>query len=180
MKSRHLAENQIVRAIVDAENLLPSWRNHLDTCERCRNAKNRLEADLDRLGRLAIQNVPAPRKELVLPATTKPFIRSLLAKYPKTITAAAATLAGLLLIWATAVMRSPTSVDGLQSQYNIVEAERFMKEVNTLVENALPFEFLVLSAETPNAWDEEFLEFLIPTADDDTLTPDLQRRISAS
>jgi hypothetical protein len=48
----------------------------------------------------------------------------------------------------------------------MIEAERLMTEIDGLVENALPPVYLEIVGETDLNPDEEFLEFLIPAAED--------------
>ncbi|MBT8368944.1 MAG: hypothetical protein KJP23_29985, partial [Deltaproteobacteria bacterium] len=61
----------------------------------------------------------------------------------------------------------------------MMEAEKLMSEVNTLVDNALPSFYLEISGEKFPNYDEEFYQFLIPTIEDDMLTSDRGKRGTA-
>ena len=50
----------------------------------------------------------------------------------------------------------------------MVESERLMTEVKTLVDNALPPFYLVLSGENNAGYDDDFYQFLIPTIEEKT------------
>ena len=49
----------------------------------------------------------------------------------------------------------------------MVEAEKLMTEINVLVENALPQVYLDIVADTDLKLDDDFIDFLIPTSEDD-------------
>ena len=52
----------------------------------------------------------------------------------------------------------------------MLEAEKLMTEVNTLVDNALPPFYLEISGEKNPDYNEEFYQFLIPSIEQETLT----------
>ncbi len=79
---------------------------------------------------------------------------------------AATAAAAIIVVWATVFIQSqhPGKVGNLAQ--NMIEAERLMTEIDGLVENALPPVYLEIVGETDLNPDEEFLEFLIPDAED--------------
>ena len=109
---------------------------------------------------------PKPQRRILLPVqkTKNPF-RNLL-DWRNLVAAAATVTAVFILVWGTNMVRNP-SVPGAEIlAAEMEEAERLMTEVNTLVDNALPAFYLVISGEKNAAYEEEFFQFLIPTIED--------------
>ena len=69
----HLDEQQLLRAIVNAEDLPDTAQKHLTECYRCRIQKENAERELTTLGMLAERLALSPTQALVLPA--KPRLR---------------------------------------------------------------------------------------------------------
>jgi hypothetical protein len=55
------------------------------------------------------------------------------------------------------------------------EAEQLMTEVGRLVENALPYMYSDISTESNASLDEEFMQFVIPSVEDEILSYDLEK-----
>jgi hypothetical protein len=84
----------------------------------------------------------------------------------RNVAAATATVAAVLLIvWGTHVMRNLSQTATQSPTAEMLEAERLMTEVNTLVDNALPSFYLELSGEKSPGDVEEFYQFLIPSVE---------------
>jgi hypothetical protein len=109
---------------------------------------------------------PKPQRRILLPVQkTKNPLRNLL-DWRNLVAAAATVTAVFILVWGTNMVRNP-SVPGAEIlAAEMEEAERLMTEVNTLVDNALPAFYLVISGEKNAAYEEEFFQFLIPTIED--------------
>ena len=175
----HLNEEQLIQAIVDAADLTDSVRNHLADCSRCLAERNSFEQELLNFGQIAEQNVPQPQRRIILPVSK--------AKYPfrnffnlRHLVAAAATVAAVfLVVWGTNTVRNLSGPGPETLAAEIMEAEKLMTEVNTLVDNALPSFYLEISGEKFPNYDEEFYQFLIPTIEDDMLTSDRRKRGNA-
>jgi hypothetical protein len=45
------------------------------------------------------------------------------------------------------------------------EEEEFMADISTLVENALPLEYLDISGESDAGFDQAFIDFLVPSTE---------------
>jgi hypothetical protein len=82
------------------------------------------------------------------------------------VAAAATVTAVFILVWGTNMVRNPSVSGAKILAAEMEEAERLMTEVNTLVDNALPAFYLVISGEKNAAYEEEFFQFLIPTIED--------------
>ncbi len=158
----HLEENDILQAVIDDNDLSQPLRQHLNKCSHCRLQKARFEQELTRLGQLAKHYAPQSRQRVaIMDARVKPPFLNW-----KFVLGAAAVAATVMVVWATVlIQRQPPGSVGNLAQ-NMVEAERLMTEINVLVENALPPVYLEIVGEAELNQDEEFMEFLIPAAED--------------
>ena len=174
--THHLDDEQLIQAIVDAADLPESVRAHLAQCSRCLEDKNGFELEMTKLGQKAEQFAPQPRRRIILPVpkTRNPF-RNLL-NWRNLAAAAATVTAVFILVWGTNIVRNFSEPGTENLTAEMVEAEKLMTEVNTLVDNALPPFYLELSGEKAADYDEEFYQFLIPTIKDKTVTSDRGRK----
>ena len=158
----HLGENEILQAVVDETDLSQRMKQHLNECSQCRLQKERFAQELTRLGQLARHYAPEPQRRVTLTADRVrwPFFNW------KFAFSAAAVAAAIIVVWATVLIQNqqPGKVENLAQ--NMIEAERLMTEIDGLVENALPTVYLEIVGETDLNPNEEFLEFLIPAAED--------------
>ena len=158
----HLGEKDILQAVIDGTDLPILQQQHLQDCFQCRSQKERLENELTRLGQLAEHYAPEPQRRITVPeqkVRTTFFNRGFAFS-------AGAVAAVVIVVWATFLIRSQQGSIGNLAQ-NMVEAERLMMEIDVLVENALPQVYLDIVGETNLNKDQDFLDFLIPTSDDD-------------
>ena len=163
---QHLDEEQLVQAVVDATDLPHSVQAHLAKCGQCLAGKNSFELEMTKLSQQVERFAPKPQRRILLPVqkSKNPF-RNLL-DWRNLVAAAATVTAVFILVWGTNMVRNP-SVPGAEIlATEMEEAERLMTEVNTLVDNALPAFYLVISGEKNAAYEEEFFQFLIPTIED--------------
>ena len=160
----HLAEKDLLQAVIDDTDLARNLRQHLNACSQCRLEKERFEKELARLGQLARRYAPEPRRRVTIDTD---MVRSPFFSW-KFAFGAAAVAATVIIVWAAVLIQGqrPGSVGNLAK--NMVEAERLMTEINVLVENALPPVYLEIVGETDLNPDEEFMDFLIP-ADEEAL-----------
>ena len=159
----HLAEKDILQAVIDDTDLSRLQQQHLQDCFQCRSQKERLENELTRLGQMAGHYAPELRRRITLPEqkVLAPFFNRGFAF------GAAAVAAVVIVVWATFLIRSQQQGSIGNLAQNMVEAERLMTEIDVLVENALPQVYLDIVGETNLNLDQDFLDFLIPTSDDD-------------
>ena len=161
----HLDETQIVQAVVDVADLSPDVREHLAACTHCLEIKENFAQELAKLGQLAEHYAPKPQRRIKLPvAEGKQTFWSSFSW--RNVAAATATVAAVLLIvWGTNVMRNLSQPGTQNLAADMLEAERLMTEVNTLVDNALPSFYLEISGEKSPDDAEEFYQFLIPAVE---------------
>jgi hypothetical protein len=167
---QHLDEEQLVRAVVDAADLPESVQAHLAECDQCLAGRNSFEYEMTKLSQKAEQFAPKPQRRIILPAqkTKNPF-RNLL-DWRNLAAAAATVTAVFILVWSTNMVRNLSEPGTENLTAEMVDAERLMTEVNTLIDNALPPFYLVISGENTANYDEEFYQFLIPALEDKTLS----------
>ncbi len=167
---RHLGEEQLIQAVVDAADLPESVQAHLAECSQCLAGKNSFELEMTKLGQKAEQFAPKPQRRIILPVqkTKNPFWNFL--DRHNLIAAAAAVTAVFILVWGANTVRNLSEPGTENLTAEMVAAERLMTEVNTLVDNALPPFYLEISGEKNADYNEEFYQFLIPTIEDKTLT----------
>jgi len=165
---QHLDEQQLIRSVVDASDLPDAVQAHLAECGRCLADRNSFELEMKTLGQKAEQLAPQPQRRIILPApkTRKPFWNWL--SWPSLVAAAATVAAVLILVWGTNLVRNPSEPGTENMTADMVESKKLMTEVNTLVDNALPPFYLVLSGENYADYNDEFYQFLIPTIEEKT------------
>lgn len=158
----HLGEDDMLRAVIDDNDLTTLQQQHLAECSRCRSQRERLENELTRLGQMAERYTPEPLKRITLAhdKVRSPFsIRGL-------VFSAAAVAAVIIVVWATLLIRNQQQGPVGNLAQNMVEAERLMTEINGLVENALPPVYLDIVGDTNLKMDEDFIDFLVPINED--------------
>lgn len=157
----HLAENDILLAVIDDTDLSDRQRRHLTRCSHCQTQKEQIEQELARLGQLAKRYSPAPQRRItaVEGKDRSPWFSWGFAL------SAAALAAVILVVLGTFLIRSQQQGNVGNLAQNMVEAEKLMSEVNVLVENALPPVYLDIVGEADVSADEDFFDFLIPNTD---------------
>jgi len=169
---QHLDEQQLVQAVVDQTDLPDAVQAHLAECSQCLAGKTSFELEMATLSQKAAQFAPKPQRRIILPVpkTKKAFLN--LFAWPNLAAAAATVTAVFILVWGTNLVRNLSEPGTENRRAEMVEAERLMTEVNTLVDNALPSFYLVISGENNADYDDDFYQFLIPTVEDKTLSSD--------
>ncbi|UCH22416.1 MAG: hypothetical protein JSU83_04030 [Deltaproteobacteria bacterium] len=168
----HLDEDQIIRAVVDESDLSFSVRKHLDHCDKCSARKTNLEKDLACLRKAAQQFVPLPRGRLNLKKMEKPNQMRWLWNWRTALGAALAAAALVMFIWwpgqRQGRFESPGGANLIVN--DIKKSESLMTEISILSENALPQVYLDIAVETESDSAEEFINFIAPIIENDSLT----------
>lgn len=165
----HLSEDQIIRAIVDQADLTRDLREHLSQCPQCGPKKRQAEENLAQLGRMAERFSPTPQRPIRLPARqSRVFFLSRPWQF------ALGTAFVCLFIWVLAgpllFKDEPVKKAGISTRYMIESDQQFMTEVTLLSENALPQEYMDMIGESDEDLEEDFMDFLIPSLEDDTVS----------
>jgi len=159
---RHLAEKDILQAVVDNTDLSGPAQQHLAECHHCRSRKQRIEHELTQLRQMAERYVPEPQRRITM---AEQKVRSPFLKWGFAF-GAAAVAAVILVVLGTFLIRDQQRGAVGNLAENMVEAERLMTEIDVLVENALPQVYLDIVGETDLKMDKDFIDFLIPTTDE--------------
>jgi predicted anti-sigma-YlaC factor YlaD len=162
---RHLDETQIIQAVVDAADLPVAVRDHLAECTHCLENKESFARELANLGQMAEHYAPKPQRRIILPVEEARHTFWSLLNWRNVVAATATVAAVLLIVWGADVMRNLSQPGTQNLSVELLEAERLMTEVNTLVDNALPAFYLELSGEKNPENVEEFYQFLIPSVE---------------
>ena len=160
---RHLDETQIIQAVVDAVDLPAAVRDHLAECTHCLENKESFAQELANLGQLAEHYAPKPQRRIILPVADAKHTFWSSFNWRNVVAATATVAAVFLIVWGTNVMRNLSEPGTKNLAAEMLDAERLMTEVNTLVDNALPSFYLEISGEKSPDDTEEFYQFLIPS-----------------
>ncbi len=159
----HLNKEEIIRAVVDENDLSDTLREHLSSCDLCRSEKERFENQLSRIGSLAKRLSPSPGPGIILPEQKERW-------HWRSLVAACMTA---VIIMAVAWWKIPvtTSPDGINDELSleIVKDEQLINEISWLEEHALPQVYFDISGESDLNISEEFMEFLIPPIQTETI-----------
>ena len=157
----HLNKEQLYKAIIDESQLLPSEKVHLSDCSECRTLLESFEKDLKLLGQTAERFVPLPKKRTVL--------------YKKTggnfsFGRRTAFAAAIIIIFFVISMYSDSMKLLFHNKTDFADSELYYEdilitEVNNLVENSLPAQYLFISEEDNTDYDEDFIDFVVPSVD---------------
>jgi len=169
-KNSHLDEEYLLRAIVDEAKLPDSIREHLLLCPRCRASIKKIEQDLNKLGQTARQLAPATHRKISLPVEKPSKIYRWLHDWRISFGAIATATVVVLVIW----LSIPKSII-IEDTFDIMteiswEDDDFMTEISTLAENALPQVYLDIIGEYYLSIDDEFIKFVIPDIETDSLS----------
>jgi hypothetical protein len=175
-KDLHLDEDQLLWAVVgEAEFPLP-LQEHLSACPHCRANKESFEQDLARLGQTAERFAPLPKRRVSLPVEKPRGFIGWSWGWRTYVSAAVAAALVLVFVWWSPTTRTTPGGNGDIVALEMQEAEQFMTEVSMLVENALPPVYQDISAESGAGFDEEFIQFVVPSVEDEPLSYDSGRR----
>jgi hypothetical protein len=161
-RTRHLEDDQLIRALVDTADLPEAVRRHLSACVHCRSRKTALEGELGRLGRMAEESASAPLRPASLPVREPAARGRIPVKWMTAAGLAASAAAAVLILWTAGILEPRSELSGGRLPEDRPSAEQLMLEVTRLVENPLPAVYIKITGETTAGVDEDFFRFLIP------------------
>ncbi len=165
-KGFHLDENQLITAAVDLSDLPVSMQEHLSTCDRCMKELSSLENSLNGLGQKAEQAAPLPVKRIIIPPE-ETGVRALFSEYIRPAFSLAATV--MILVFALWWVPEPETLPETPSDtlaHEMIEEDPLMAEVSSILENAMPEEYIDISGSLYTGFDEEFMQFVVPVIND--------------
>lgn len=175
-KDLHLDEDQLVKALVEEAELPLPLREHLSTCPQCRANKQMFEQDLARLGQMAERASPSLIRQVSLPVGESRHSTGWWWGWRTSLGAAAAAALVVILVWGVPILRNTPLGNGDMLAHEMQEAEQFMTEIDLLVENALPPVYSDISAESNTGLDEEFIQFMVPSIEEESISYDSGKR----
>ena len=168
--NKHLEEEQILQAIVDISDLPNDQQAHLAACPVCLAEKGRLDKMLLQVGNMAKASAPAVTGRLVLPDRHPGFLqRWIFGAGPW---ARIAVPALLILILVTSVLVLQPDQDKHMSVVTeqTIDPEQLLSDIDRLIENPLPQELQTMISIVEIDPDEDFMEYIVPTTENDPLS----------
>jgi len=159
----HLNEDQMIRAVVDENDLTTPERNHLSRCSVCQKEKQEFEQALTRLGDISKELVPLPRRRFI-PAVQGS--RSSL-RWRPAMAAGFIVVLLMIAIWWTWLFTRFQENGSLQLTQKVESDQQFMAGITFIEDDALPDRYLDIIGSSNDDdydvyYDDEFLEFILP------------------
>jgi hypothetical protein len=162
-KSVHLSQDQLLLAIVEESDLPIALQEHLFTCHQCRSDKDRLEQKLTQVGRMAKKYTPPSKQRISLPDSEFRSFYPWFSGQRAALGLALTVVMLILVVWWSAPFNI-TPEGGMEiTALEMQESESFMSEISILAENALPTVYMDITGESYTGFDEEFIQFIIPS-----------------
>ena len=164
----HLTYDDLLRTLVDRNDLGAGASAHLDSCPRCQNQARQLARRYTRMGQLARSLAPGPSGAFRLPEQ-----RTFGSRWQFK-SAMAVGLAGMLVFFFTvwwprffdAPGQTPPDV-----AHSIEADERLMAQIDDLVEDALPEgyqELAMINGTDITDLSEDLIDWIVPSIDETT------------
>lgn len=173
-KGLHLDEKQLLMAVVDESDLPTQLRTHLSACTLCRNKKKEFGKNLEKLGRMAERFTPYGKRKSALPANIPGGFRWLSWNLRSTFAVAVTVMFLLAFVWNLSFFRNTSDNVIDMAAEEVWETDSFMAEVNRLTEDAFlsVYRDISISGELYSDFDEEFMHFITPSTNNDSLSYD--------
>ena len=169
---KHFTDDELLRAMIDLADLDPARQAHFKACLHCQRQTRELSDSYSRLGQMARQMTPQPRKSFRLPADDAPAHRWYFK--PALALGALGVLVFAIALWMPRFSRnSQTPTPQVARQFK--NDDQLMAEVDALVENALPERYQQLASLSGDRSLEdldEFMNWMVPAPDE---TEDLEK-----
>lgn len=164
-RTDHLDYDELLKAVVDSQDLAQDRRRHFEYCPQCKHATRRLEQRYTRLGCLSRRMTPEPAQAFRVPQKTRPVSRW------QSRPALAMGLAGALILFVT-LWWSPRFNPSPQTPQMVAESTEqeleLMQQVDALVADALPSTLQQLASVTEsNTSEEDLIEWVLPFIDEE-------------
>ena len=165
----HLTEDRIIKAVADKELLSVAEKEHLSNCSSCSSAMESFDNDLKQLVKIAELSVPSPKRRFI--AYEKRTERNFFPVFGlRTSLAAAITILFFTITLHSDSMKSLFNTENGLYINELYSDDLFVTEINSLVENALPSEYVDIYGEADPDYDDDFMNFTIPSSGRDTIS----------
>jgi hypothetical protein len=154
----HLSEDQIIHAFIGQAQLPVDKKAHLERCSQCRSRVDQLAQDLERLGQMAEQYAPLPKRSILLPVKeTRRPLRSW------SVGLAAAAALCIAIWWGIPQDKQPVVANQTVSVSE--NNGELMSTVQALSENALPDVYMDIVGDSDLDMTDEFIDYVVPDSD---------------
>jgi len=168
--SEHLAEAQILQAIVDLSDLSDDQQAHLKACSVCGAEKDRLERILFQVGSMARASAPTVIHRPVLPDKHPSFLQEWFLELRPLVRIAIPALLVLMVITTALVLRPEQDKRFAYVTEQKIDPEQLLSDIDRLIENPLPQELQTLISIAEIDPNEDFMEYIVPPTDNDPLS----------
>lgn len=165
----HLTEDRIIKAVADKSQLSPFEKEHLSNCSGCSSALESFENDLKQLGKIAELSVPSPKRRFIT------YEKRSERNFPRIFGLRTSLAAAITVLFFVITLHSDSMKYLLNTQTgSYVDAlhsdDLFITEINSLVENALPLKYVDIYGEADPDYDDDSMDFIIPSSGNDTIS----------
>ena len=163
----HLNEDQLIRMVIDPDDLPHSVRNHLDKCTRCQNDKIQFEQELAAFGRMADKFAPIPRqKNYLFRQASGRFwqLTPFLTDWKRLALAGGITIIlmiGVVVLWQMP-MNSPVDTLKMPTIAEIIDEQSIVTDVIPSENSHLTEIIQQVAYDTNGYLEDEFVEFIAP------------------
>jgi|GEM_PF-657655 len=176
----HLSYDELLQAMIDPLDLSPTQQAHFKYCPHCRRRTEDLTDLYTRLGQMAKQMAPKPRRALRVPVHNAPVGRWQFK--PGIALGVLGVLIFVFTSWGPEFTRihqtpTPTVVQNFEND------DLLMEEIERLVEDALPVKYqrmAALSDDRSAGYLDELIDWVVPSPEsaDDFEQPAISDRLS--
>jgi len=162
----HFSDDELLRAMIDLSDLEPARQAHFNACLHCQRQAKDLTDRYSRLGQMARQMAPEPRKSFRLPADHVPAGRWYVK--PALALGVLGTLIFVFTLWVPQFTRNSQTPAPMVAQ-DFENDDQLLAEVDALVEDALPEKYQQLTALSDDRSVEdldEFMNWMVPPPDE--------------
>jgi hypothetical protein len=161
-QDKHLNEDQMIRAIVDENDMTMAEHNHLLECSLCQKEKQSFAQVLRRIGETSKELVPSPRR-MFIPVHQERF--SLL-RWRPALAVGVVILLLMIGIWGTSLFTRFHKGGSVYISKQMESDQQSVTEMMFAEEDALPDRYLYIigngNSDDDVYYDDEFLEFVLP------------------
>ncbi len=168
--SKHLAEAQILQAIVDLSDLSDDQQAHLRACTVCGAEKDRLERMLFQVGSMAKASAPTVIRRPVLPDKGPGFLQEWFFELRPLVRIAIPALLVLMVVTAALVLKPDQNKHMAYVTEQMIDPEQLLSDIDRLIENPLPQELQTMISIAEIDPDEDFMEYIVPQTENDPLS----------
>lgn len=166
----HLAEAQILRAVVDPSDLSNDQQAHLTGCPVCMAEKNRLDRLLFQVGKMARASAPAVASRPVLADRRPVLLPGRFFKVRPLVRIAVPALLILIVVTAALVLKPDQDMHVTFVGEQMIDPQQLLSDIDRLIENPLPQELQTMISITEIDPDEDFMEYIVPATENDPLS----------